>query len=53
MWFRRQLNKSEEEQNVPVERGQVMDWTWHVPNDEVVVIAVCYPKTKSEIGQAL
>jgi len=44
-----QLRKSEEKGGVPVDVGLLVDLTWHVPNDEVVVIAVRYPTTRSEI----
>ena len=44
------MRKSEEKGGGPIDMGLLVDWTWHVPNDEVVVIAVRYPKTMSEIG---
>jgi len=50
MWWWDQLHKRKEKGGGPVDMGLLMDWTWHVPNDEVVVIAICYPKTKLEIG---
>jgi hypothetical protein len=45
-----QSRESKEKGSSPVGFGPPMDWAWHVPNDEVVLIAVCYPETKSEIG---
>jgi len=48
MWWWGQLSKSNEQGNAPDGLGLLMDRTWHVPNDEVVVITVCYPKTRSE-----
>jgi hypothetical protein len=50
MWWRGQLCESEEKGVGPVEIGLLVNSTWHVPNDEVVIITVCYPKTKSEIA---
>jgi hypothetical protein len=32
----------------PSREGPLDDWTWQVPNDEVVVIAARYPKTESQ-----
>ena len=49
MQWRGQLCKSKEKGGVPVDMGLLVDSTWHVPNNEVVVIAVCYPTTRSEI----
>ena len=49
MRWRGQLHKSEGKGGGPGDMGHLLGSTWHVPNDEVVVIAVCYPKTMSEI----
>ena len=40
MWLRGQLHKSEGKGIGPGDIGHLMGLTWHVPNDEVVVIAV-------------
>jgi hypothetical protein len=53
MWQWGQLHKSSETDGSPVDTSLLMDSTSHVPNNEVVVIAVCYPKTMSEIQWAL
>jgi hypothetical protein len=50
MRWRGQLQKSTDKAGGPEDIGLLVRWTWHVPNDEVVVIAVRYPKTMSEIG---
>jgi hypothetical protein len=50
MWWQSQLTKSEGKDSVPGDTGHLMGSTWHVPNDEVVVITVRYPKTMSESG---
>jgi hypothetical protein len=50
MRWRGQLQKSTGKDGGPVDMGHLMGSTWHVPNNEVVVIAVRYPKTMSEIG---
>jgi hypothetical protein len=48
MQGRDQLEKSTDHTGGPKSIGLLMRSTWHVPNDEVVVITVRYPKTMSE-----
>ena len=50
MWMQGQLHKSKGKGIGPGDIGHFVGLTWHVPNDEVVVVAVRYLKTVSEIG---
>ena len=50
MWWWGQVHKSEGKDVGPGPTGHLMGLTWHVLNDEVVVITVRYPKAMSEIG---
>jgi hypothetical protein len=50
MWLWGQLHKSKGKGIGPGDIDHLMGLTWHVLNNEVVVITVNYPKTISEIG---
>jgi hypothetical protein len=50
MWLRGQLHKTKGKDIGPGDIGHLMGFTWYVPDDEVVVITVRYPKTMSELG---
>ena len=50
MRWRGQLHKRGGNGEGPGDKGHLVGSTWHVPNNKVVVIAVRYPKTTSEMG---
>ena len=51
MWQGSQLREGGKQGVAPVSVGCFVDWTWHVPDDnEVAIIAVRDPRTKSEFG---
>jgi hypothetical protein len=50
MWRGSQQRESDKKGVAPVSVSLFVDWARHVPDDEVVIIAVCDPRTKSGFG---
>ena len=48
MWQGSQLREAGKKGVAPDSVGLFVDRTWHVPDNEVVIIAVRDPRTKSE-----
>ena len=44
-----QLCQSNENGDGPVNMGHLMGSTWHIPNNEIVIITISYSETMSKL----